>query len=326
MVLLSIIIPVYNSKDYLESCLLSVFCQCWQEKIEIICIDDGSTDASPEIIQKFFQHDNLRLISQSNKGVSVARNKGIERAKGRYITFVDSDDWLDNDFAAKVIPLLEENYYDCLLFGLCEYHEGKYASIGTFSFSGFKSGNSEDMLKSMMNYHSPYRGYACGKIIKRTCLINNSYPVCFDEDLSLFEDELFWVKAASNCKTVLFSSESFYYYRQNPGTLSSGFSDSKSVMELEARERVLETINMNFPSLSYLAIARLSLSVGGIIRKCYQYGDDKLLNLIRSKYWKRYPVRLVFRLDGAGPLLKIGALICDLAVFMRIPTRILNRD
>lgn len=320
MPLLSVVIPVFNSEKYLGKCLSSLFTQEQSGKIEVICVDDGSTDQSLDIIKEFsLLYPNLKWISQSNNGVSSARNKGMQLATGDYITFVDSDDWVDDSFLKLIVPLMELGIYDCMLFRLFEYIDGTSKMIGSFLLPEAMSGDGKAMIRQIMNYRSPYRGYACGKIIKFDCLKKGKEIIAFDEDLSLFEDELFWVKAAFRCRSVFFSDESFYYYRQNSGSLSAGFSKVKGLMELEARERIFRVVEWKCPELSDLAKSRISLSEGGLIRKCYFFGRNEILKMIRDQYWQQYPVRLVFKLDGAPLLLKMTALICDLALALNIP-------
>ena len=102
MTKISVIIPVYNSEKFLKKCLDSIINQTLND-IEIICIDDGSTDKSLRILNNFADKDNrITIINQKNSGPSAARNKGIENAKGEYIGFVDSDDWIDLDFYEKL--------------------------------------------------------------------------------------------------------------------------------------------------------------------------------------------------------------------------------
>lgn len=119
----SIIIPVYNKEKHLEQCLSSVIKQTL-ENIEIICIDDGSSDNSLEILKKYSKKDNrIRVFSQKNKGAGAARNYGIECATGEYITFLDSDDWVESSIcelafekavktSADVIICLSDNYIE----------------------------------------------------------------------------------------------------------------------------------------------------------------------------------------------------------------------
>ena len=99
---ISVIVPVFNAEKYLKMCLNSLVSQTLKN-IEIICIDDGSTDNSLAILDKFkSKDDRIKIIKQKNYGVSMARNNGISEAQGEYIGFVDADDWVDKDFFEKL--------------------------------------------------------------------------------------------------------------------------------------------------------------------------------------------------------------------------------
>ena len=107
---ISVIIAVYNVEKYLRQCLDSVVNQTLKD-IEIICIDDGSTDNSPKILERYANKDDrIKIITQQNQGQSVARNKGIEVAKGKYISFQDSDDvWLPQKLEKQITKAIETN-------------------------------------------------------------------------------------------------------------------------------------------------------------------------------------------------------------------------
>ena len=103
----SIIIPVYNNEQYIEKCIQSVLNQTF-ENFEVIVINDGSTDKSGEILEKLNREDSrIILIEQKNQGVAVARNRGMNKATGKYITFVDGDDYLKNDYIEKKTTILK---------------------------------------------------------------------------------------------------------------------------------------------------------------------------------------------------------------------------
>ncbi|MBQ8784417.1 MAG: glycosyltransferase family 2 protein [Alphaproteobacteria bacterium] len=115
----TVVIPVYNVEKYLEQCLDSVINQTYKD-IEIICINDGSTDNSITILEKYALSDNrIKIISQTNQGISAARNAGIKVATGKYITFLDSDDFLSRDAIEKMVTAIENNYVD---FVVCQAH------------------------------------------------------------------------------------------------------------------------------------------------------------------------------------------------------------
>ena len=108
MAKISVIIPVYNVEEYLERCLNSVVNQTFKD-LEIICVNDGSTDSSGEILQKFARKDaRIKIIKRPNGGLSAARNTGLEVMSGEYFAFLDSDDWIDLNFYEKLYEKAKE--------------------------------------------------------------------------------------------------------------------------------------------------------------------------------------------------------------------------
>ena len=124
----SVIVPVYNVEPYLEECLRSLLGQTLTD-IEIICVNDGSTDNSGKILEKYRQNDDRIIIAwQKNSGLSAARNRGLDIAKGKYIYFCDSDDYLQTNALEYSYKLAEERGLEVLRFGTCEfYHDKKKA-------------------------------------------------------------------------------------------------------------------------------------------------------------------------------------------------------
>ena len=108
MVKISVVIPVYNVEKYLEQCLDSVIAQSFED-IEVICVNDGSTDSSLEILKRYADNDSrIKIISQKNKGAGAARNVGIENAAGEYVYFMDSDDYLNADAFERLNDFLDD--------------------------------------------------------------------------------------------------------------------------------------------------------------------------------------------------------------------------
>lgn len=120
--LLSIIVPVYNTSQYLARCLNSLINQSLTN-IEIIIINDGSTDQSDEIIQQYLIHGNIRYVKlEKNTGLGYARNLGIEKSSGKYIAFVDSDDWVDLDFFKMLTDTITMDNTDIVIGGVKNEH------------------------------------------------------------------------------------------------------------------------------------------------------------------------------------------------------------
>lgn len=206
----SVIIPVFNAEDYLEECIDSVLKQSYSD-FEILLINDGSTDSSASICTKYASNDNrIKVFTQQNSGVSSARNVGIENAKGEWITFVDSDDTIQQRY----FDLLEVNSEtDWIHVDMSRQIPSSMPSRISF----------EDQFYTVQDFISRYSLYpdfpeACGKFFKREFIIVNNLK--FDEDLKFGEDSVFNLKYLKFCKTVSTSNIAKYEYRNEAGVLS----------------------------------------------------------------------------------------------------------
>ncbi|NLM05238.1 MAG: glycosyltransferase [Clostridiales bacterium] len=198
---LSIIIPIYNMEKYLEECIESIFNN---KKInydfEVICINDGSTDSSLEILENYkekYSVDKLKIISIKNSGVSAARNIGIKEARGEYITFIDSDDWISDDFLESTFTAIDENQ-DSELY------------IFNTDFVGKKTINHKEKISdTVFNTEN----HACAKIFKRDIIEKNDIE--FPVHLKLAEDMVFTFKYIFMISKIKYIDKSIYCYRCN---------------------------------------------------------------------------------------------------------------
>ena len=123
--ILSVIVPVYNSEKYLERCVESVMASSLKN-LEIILVNDGSSDCSDKLCDRLAQRDKrIVVIHQQNAGVSAARNRGLEKAEGKYFAFVDSDDYIEPDMYEKMIASMEKNDADLVCCGFCREYSGE---------------------------------------------------------------------------------------------------------------------------------------------------------------------------------------------------------
>ena len=121
---LSIIVPIYKVEKYIKKCFFSIYEQIKEQNVELILVNDGTPDRSVEMIQPFIKNTNIRLISQENKGLSSARNRGIEEALGRYIWFVDSDDWIEPNAIKNILSAIKSKKdADSFLIKIRNYNE-----------------------------------------------------------------------------------------------------------------------------------------------------------------------------------------------------------
>lgn len=225
--LVSIIIPVFNTVSFLRECVNSVIRQTYSN-LEIILVDDGSTDGSSFLCDELSSNDNrIIVIHKNNAGLSEARNTGINISKGDYLLFLDSDDfWMHKDGLAKLVNIVIERNYECLCFNCYYYYYAlnKYKPWNSFSESLLQCANKELAIKLLIS-SGTFPMSACLKIICRSFLINNK--LYFQKDL-YSEDIPWFLSLLSNLKSVGFVNEYFYAYRKGVnGSISSSFSEKK---------------------------------------------------------------------------------------------------
>jgi len=206
----SIIIPIYNTEEYVEQCIKSVLNQSYQN-LEIILIDDGSTDQSRNICQKLKKLDErIQLFEQKNEGVSKTRNRGIEIATGKYIMFVDSDDLLDKTCVESLLKETKEE-----AFAICNINRF-YQNETNIKIKKLDKKNCyysrEEFIKiyKMELLNSP-----CGRLYERERIMQKQ--IRFDEEISLGEDLLFNFEYLKDFKKITLVNQFLYFYRIGNG-------------------------------------------------------------------------------------------------------------
>ncbi len=202
----SIIIPVYNGEAYLCQCLDSVINQTLRE-IEIIIIDDGSTDSAGSICDKYAEKDErIKVIHKENEGSGIARNLAIKLAQGEYIGFVDSDDWIDLNYYEKLYNAANSNNADISIGGIKRFRGGK---IDEWIFIK-KTGVIKEFKNQIIKFK--YFDGAWDKIYRRNIVIDNHLEFAAK---IINEDLAFSIQAAFYADKVVSCPDTFYFYRQN---------------------------------------------------------------------------------------------------------------
>lgn len=206
--LISIIVPVYNVEKYLRQCLESLINQTYKN-IEIICINDGSTDKSSEILVEFTQKDSrVKIITQEKSGVSTARNSGLKIASGDYIMFVDSDDWTEIDACEKLVSGAQLTGTDVVLFSHYDVFPNSknlYDISKNCKKSYYKFDNIDDYIKNII--YAP--GILCDKFYRKDFIKN----ITFISGLAQSEDMLFWFEVLYNKPAISVLNKPLYNYR-----------------------------------------------------------------------------------------------------------------
>ena len=207
--MVSVIVPVFNAEQYLTECLDSLLSQTYRN-LEIILIDDGSGDSSLVLCQDYAKSDKrVRVLSQENRGVSAARNRGIAEAKGKYITFIDADDWVEPEHVQQLVLGLQGGKYDCSVCGYwLEYSQHKeQRKLPCISFL------SADQAINKMFSTRFFQGFLCNKLFKVSII--RLHRIECNEMLYYLEDFLFCATYFFYSKEVYCIDFSTYHYRQH---------------------------------------------------------------------------------------------------------------
>lgn len=242
--LVSVIIPVYNVEKYLEKCIESVISQTYNN-IEIILVDDGSTDKSCFICDKYCKKDDrIRVIHKKNGGLSEARNTGIENSKGEYITFIDSDDYVDKKYIQYLYELITEysadmGIYDCNIIKSTKKERKKVRDIKENRCCLEKK---ECILR--MLYTDFYFISTNSKIFKRKLFENVRYPKG-----KLFEDVGTTYKLILECDSIACSNKKIYNYVIRDDSITTQIFGEKHLDLIEMTNQMCDDIVETFPEM-----------------------------------------------------------------------------
>lgn len=232
--LISIIIPVYNVEKYLKKCINSIIRQSYNN-IEIILIDDGSTDNSGKICDEYALKDNrINVIHKENGGLSSARNVGIEKAHGKYITFIDSDDWIDEEMILTLLKIIKNEKSQ---IAVCNYFlaYNENIQIQKENIKTVNLSNIEALKKLYNEKLCTVMTIACCKLFKRELFENIRFP-----EEKLHEDEFTTYKLLYKAEKISYSNKKLYYYRQREGSIINSVFNKKKLDAIEAfEERIL---------------------------------------------------------------------------------------
>lgn len=236
--LISFIVPVYNVEMYIKKCVESIINQDYKN-IEIILIDDGSTDKSSKIIDELSKKDKrIITIHKPNGGVSSARNIGLDRAKGEYILFVDGDDFIDSDYASYFVNLINTDTFDIAYSSKCYDLNNKTRS----ETDNYKVYNSDDAIEGI--YLGKFGVAVWNKIYKREFL--NKNKIRFDENIWYGEGMLFNIVCLKNTDRIIVGDRLVYHQVFNPQSAMRKFnmeSNLCGIRSLDIQKSILSTNN-----------------------------------------------------------------------------------
>lgn len=285
--LVSVIVPVYNAEKYLDRCINSIIKQTY-ENIELLLIDDGSTDQSSEICIAWKNKDSrVRFFHQENAGVSSARNLGLTNATGDYITFVDADDYIELDFCEKMVAVIQQSNAEIVF---CEHR--KIFEDGTRRFTGSNSNSIKTISRIEFEYYgSKERRVVWGAIYLASLL----KELKFSTGIAIGEDALFLANAIQKADKITYYDTILYNYRiQNESAYYGSFSVRKYT-EIDAWLKICEV----FERRSITRLSAEALCADTAIIMLVRYTGDigfegKYINRLIHVYRRKLPLLIQY--------------------------------
>lgn len=256
----SIIVPVYNVAAYLRECLDSLINQTYQ-KLEIILVNDGSTDESGVICDEYAQRDSrIQVIHQENKGISAARNAGLKRMREEYLAFVDSDDYVAPDYISYFVSVMEqEKDADMVICRFYNYRQSEgdaYVPIPCVSQPEKRVMSGQEILPRRFGKMKVYYTLPSNKIYKRALFDGIFFP-----EGRTAEDVWISLDLFCRCEKVICTDKLLYYYRNRKGSISNDPSAKWILAQLDWLERELQFFldssnseNAVFPAREYVSM------------------------------------------------------------------------
>lgn len=257
----SIIIPVYNVETYIQECLESVYSQDFNS-YEVILVDDGSTDASGAICDRFkLENTNTTVIHQLNGGLSVARNSGLQYARGKYVLFIDSDDYIAENSLCSISQCIIENEFPDVIFlnSVKVFPNGYVEPMGEKLETSKINGKPKVDVLDFIATRPKFPGSACSKAVKCELIAEDLFFVP-----KLISEDIEWsCRLFRQASTFAYCNQDYYYYRQNRKesiTASSGLRGIESLFHIiecvskkKPKDKIDETMN-SFMAYQYIVL------------------------------------------------------------------------
>lgn len=295
-VLISVIVPVYNVKCYLEECINSILGQSYYN-IEIICVDDGSTDGSSEICDDIALKDSrLRVIHQKNAGLSAARNTGLLHATGEYVAFVDSDDWIHPNYLECLYHLCKDNICDIAQCGLQKIYPTD--SLQTMERCEGVIFTGREMEHRLFEAQGWKNVVVWNKLYHRSLFSNLSFEVGKQHEDEFITYQIYW-----KAKNIACTDCVLYYYRQRDDSIMGREFNEKSLDAIIAHEKRMNFFKDKDSILYKKSLLALSATLTRSLKNIHKY----------------YPERRALVLDVENKFMDVQNKLNDIGIPSKIP-------
>lgn len=238
--MISVVVPVYKVEKYLDKCVQSILAQTYKD-FELILVDDGSPDKCSQLCDEYAKKDSrVRVLHKKNGGLSDARNVGTSIANGEWITYIDSDDYVANDYLEVLVTLIDKYNADIALVGIAVFYEGETPKvqkrIEEYLYTGEKA------LEKML-YQDTLDTSACAILLPIELAKRNPFPYG-----KYHEDEFTTYKYYISTNKVAVTTKKGYFYLQRKGSIMHVFGQG-SMDELEAADNLVTFCGRKYPNL-----------------------------------------------------------------------------
>ena len=248
--LISIIVPVYNSELYINRCLDSLLKQTYKN-IEIIIVDDGSKDNSLQLIKDYANRDSrIKVYTQSNQGPSVARNTGLDNSTGKYIMFVDADDFIDKNMVTNMVEGIKDDKNTLVLCDNSEIWANEIEERKLFD-TDKNYIKKVDVIKAIA---SGKAGLVCGKLFNKNII--KEHNIKFDKEIKMCEDQIFFLNISRYCDNFVYIPKQLYFYdRRNESSITIKYKEriiDNQIYVINIVKEILKTSGLESDDIKYI--------------------------------------------------------------------------
>lgn len=300
MSIISIVVPVYNVENYLKACIESILRQNYKT-LEIILVDDGSTDRCAKICDDYASTDpRIKVIHKENGGLSDARNTGLKMATGDFVVFVDGDDMLSRNFCQTLIDTLLKTKADVVECGYLKFENaGELLDLPAGVSSNAQVFEPDSALEMLMN--EDLKQMVWNKLYRRALIEQFDFPVG-----KINEDEFWTYKVFGSAKRIARIHDKLYFYRQQSGSIMGRSYNVKRLEGLDALKQRTAYMKNNYPELESLAVKMYCKGVMWHYQKLSRYSEidpncmcriqlyERIKRFDRFSVIKRWSVKEIF--------------------------------
>ncbi len=268
--LVTIVIPVYNSESYIERCIFCLDRQTYKN-LEVIFVDDGSTDASYTLLEKNKEiYGYIEVIHTQNRGVSAARNTGVKNAKGKYIVYADVDDYFYEDYIEYMLSIAIKYDADIAMCDYLKIADKDNLRKEIFTNDVVKQYSRIEALENI-SYRKELSAAVPGKMIKQD-IAKECY---FEETTAYYEDYLYFCMVLNKCKKIFFGNQIKYLYLQNPKSSTHQYDCIKCVNSWRSIKDAIENEIAVHPEIEKAYVSKMLAISLDMLKKIYGQGFDE---------------------------------------------------